>query len=156
MLPHLGVHGGREDDRTAGGEQGVREEVVGDAVGRLGEHVGRRRGHDDEVGVLPDADVGHLVDVRPDLGGDGVAGERGPGGGADEVQGRLGRYDAYVMTGLGQPTQQLTGLVRGDAATDPQYDLGLVHRASPLSKTFNPMTHHRPDSRAAGPGMKKR
>ena len=51
VLPHLGVHRGREDDRTAGGEQGVGEQVVGEAVGGLGEHVGGGRGDHDQVGV---------------------------------------------------------------------------------------------------------
>ncbi len=136
VLPHLGVHRGREDDRTAGGEQGVGEQVVGQAVGRLGEHVGGRGGDDDEVGVLSDPHVRDLVDVVPDLGGDRMARERRPGGGADEVERRLGRDDPYVMSGLGQPAQQLARLVRGDAAADPQNDLRLVHCVSPHSDTY--------------------
>lgn len=153
VLPHLGVHGGREDDRAAGREQGVGEEVVGQAVGGLGEHVGRRGSDHHQVRVLADADVRDLVDVRPDLGGDGVAGERGPGGGADEVQRGGGGDDANVVARLRQLAQQLTGLVRGDATADPQHDLGLVHRLSPSSETYDSMTHHRPGGRAAGPGM---
>lgn len=161
VLPHLGVHGGGEDDRAAGGEQGVGEQVVGQSVGRLGEHVGGGRGDDDQVGVLADAHVRDLVDVVPDLGGDGVAGQGGPGGGAHEVQCGGGGDDPDIVPGLGESAQQLTGLVRGDAAADPQNDLGLVHRLSPvriprsdcapLGLRVRPITHHRPDSRTAGP-----
>src|SRR5947207_2266293 len=60
VFPHLGVHGGREDDRTAGGQERVREQVVGQAVSGLREDVRGRRGDDDQVGVLPDADVRDL------------------------------------------------------------------------------------------------
>lgn len=125
VLPHLGVHGGGEDDGTARGEQGVGEQVVREAVGGLGEHVGGGGGDDDEVGGLADADVRHLVDGLPHLGRDGVAGECGPGGLADEVEGRVGGDDPDVVAGLGEPAQQLTRLVGGDATADTQDDLRL-------------------------------
>ena len=86
MLPHLGVHRRGEHDRAAGGEQGVGEQVVGQPVRGLGEQVGGGRGDHDEVGGLADPHVRDLVHVVPDLGGDGLAGQRGPGGGADEPQ----------------------------------------------------------------------
>ena len=43
VLPHLGVHRGREHDRAPGGEQGVGEQVVGQAVRGLGQQVGGGR-----------------------------------------------------------------------------------------------------------------
>ncbi len=141
VLPHLGVHGGGEDDRAPGGEQCVRQQVVGEAVGGLREHVGGGGGDDDQVGPLPDADVRDLVDVRPDLGRDGVAGERGPGRGADEVQRGLRRDDPHVVPRLGQSPQQLTGLVRGDATADPQHDLRLVHVSPRTSENVRPPSH---------------
>ena len=116
VLPHLGVHRGREDDRAAGGEQGVGEQVVGEAVGGPGQQVGGGRGDDDEVGLLAEPHVRHLVDVVPDLGGDRLAGQRGPGGRADEVQRGCGGHDADVVAGLGEQAQQLARLVGGDAA----------------------------------------
>ena len=148
VLPHLGVHGRCEDDRTAGGEERVGEQVVGEAVGRPGEQVGGGGGDDDQVGGLPDPYVRHLVDIGPDLGGDGVPGERRPGRRADELKRRGGRYDPYVMAGLGQPPQQLARLVRGDPARDPQHDprlhrlqrlIRLVHRVSPSYISARPV-----------------
>ena len=122
VLPHLGVHRGREHDRAARGEQGVGEQVVGQAVGRLGEQVGGRRGHHDELGLLADPDVRHLVDVGPHLGAHRLAGQRGPGRGADELQGGGGRDDGDVVAGLGEPAQQLTGLVRSNPAAHAEDD----------------------------------
>ena len=150
VLPHLGVHRGGEHHRAARGEQGVGEQVVGEAVGGLGQQVGGGRRDDHQVGVLPDADVRHLVDVVPDLGGDRVAGQRGPGGGADEVQRGRGRHDPDVVARLGEPAQQLARLVGGDAAADAQHDLRLVHRLSPrLSENASRScdTHDTPQAR---------
>ena len=88
---------GREHDRAARGEQGVGEQVVGQAVGGPGQQVGGGRGDDDEVGLLAEPDVRDLVDVVPDLGGDRVAGQRRPGRRADELQRGRGRDDADVV-----------------------------------------------------------
>ena len=133
VLPHLGVHGGREDHRAAGGEQGVGEQVVGEAVRGLGEQVGGGRGDHDQVGVLPDPHVRDLVDVVPDLGGDGLPGQRRPGRLADEVQRGLGGHHPDVVAGLGEPAQQLARLVGGDAAAHPQHDLRRACRPWPWS-----------------------
>ena len=76
----------------------------------------------DQVGRLADPDVRHLVDVGPDVGGDRLAGQRRPGGGADELQRGGGRDDGHVVAGLGEPAQQLAGLVGRDAAGDPEND----------------------------------
>ena len=51
VLPHLGVHRGREHDRAAGGQQGVGEQVVGQPVRGLGQQVGGRRGDHHQVGA---------------------------------------------------------------------------------------------------------
>ena len=122
VLPHLGVHRGREHDRAPGGEQGVGEQVVGQAVRGLGQQVGGRRRDHDQVGRLADPDVRDLVDVLPHLGGDRLAGQRRPGRGAHEVQRRSGGYDGDVVAGLGEPAQQLRGLVGRDASGDPEDD----------------------------------
>ena len=104
VQPHLGVHRRGEHDRAARGEQGVREQVVGQAVRGLGEQVGRGRRDHDQVGGLADRDVRHLVDVVPDLGGHRMAGQRRPGVGADELaarprSGRPGRRGRARRTG---------------------------------------------------------
>jgi hypothetical protein len=55
-------------------------------VGRLGQDVGRGRGHDDEVGGLADAHVGDLVDVLEDAHLHGLAAQRLPRRRTHEVQ----------------------------------------------------------------------
>ena len=90
----------------------------------LGEQVGGGRGDHDQVGLLADPDVRDLVDVGPHLGGDRLAGERGPGRGADEVQRSGGGYDGHVVPRLGEAAGQLAGLVRRDPAGDPEDDTG--------------------------------
>ncbi len=126
VLPHLGVHRGDEHDRAAGGEQRVGQQVVGEAVRGLGQEVGGRRRHDHEVGVLADPDVRDLVHVVPHLGRHRLAGQRGPGGRADEPQRRRGGHDRDVVAGLGEAPEQLAGLVGRDAAADPEDHPGPV------------------------------
>ncbi len=151
VLPHLGVHRGREHDRTAGGEQRVGEQVVGQAVGRLGEQVGRRRRHHDELGLLADPHVRHLVDVGPHLGADRLARQGGPGGSAHELEGGSGRDDGDVVAGLGEAAQQLTGLVRSNPAAHAEDDAraGLVGDHHRPCRITRPRARRR-GSRAAG------
>ena len=123
VLPHLGVHRGREHHRAARGQQRVGEQVSGEPVGRLGQQVGGGRGHHDEVGRLADPHVRDLVHVVPHIGRHRVAGQGGPGGLAHETQGVAGRHDPHLVARLGEQAQQLTRLVGGDAAADTQDDL---------------------------------
>ena len=122
VLPHLGVHRGRHDDRTARREEHVGQQVVGLSGGRAGQQVSGRGGHDDEIGLLPEPDVRDLGDVGPDVGVDVFAGEGGPGRGPDEVQGRSGRHDGDVVPVLGEQAQQGRGLVGCDAARHTEDD----------------------------------
>src|SRR6202042_1333979 len=58
----------------------------------------------------------------PDAGGDGLPGQGGPGGLAHEAQRAAGGHDPDLVTALGEPPQQLTGLVGGDTAADTEDD----------------------------------
>ena len=108
VLPHLGVHRRGEDHRAAGGQQRVGEQVVGQAVGGLGQQVGGGRAR-----PRPGRPTGRSGRAGtswtslPDLGRDRLAGQRRPGRRADELQRRRGRYDGDVVAGLGEPAQQL-------------------------------------------------
>ncbi len=122
VLPHLGVHRRRHHDRAAGGEQGVGEQVVGEAVGGPGQQVGGGRGDDDQVGLLADPDVRHLVDVVPDVGGRPGGRTARPRWARRRTPARRGGDDADVVAALGEQPQQLGDLVGGDAAADPEDD----------------------------------
>jgi hypothetical protein len=78
----------------------------------------------DQVGSLPDPDVRHLGHAGPHVGGHRLAGQRGPGGLADETQRVRGRYHPDLMPGLGQEPEQLTRFVRRDTRADAEDDAG--------------------------------
>ena len=137
VLPHLGVHRRGEHHRAAGGEQGVGEQVVGQAVRGLGQQVGGGRGDHDQVGGLADPDVRHLVHVGPDVGRRPACRTAPPRSGAptNSSAAAVG-HDGDVVAGLGEPAQQLAGLVRSDAAAHAQDDARLasgVRRRARLS-----------------------
>ena len=85
VLPHLGVHRGREQHRAAGREQRGGQQVVGAAVRGAGQQVRRRRGDDHEVRLLAQLDVRHRRDVGEHPGVHGLPGQRLERGGADEL-----------------------------------------------------------------------
>ena len=89
MLPHAGVHRGRQDQRAGRLEQGRREQVVGDPRGELRDDVGRRGSDDGDVDVVRQMDVHDLAGVVPERRLDGIAGERRERVGADEPLGRV-------------------------------------------------------------------
>ena len=127
VFPHLRVHRGREQHRTSRGEQGRGEQVVGAAVRGPRQQVGRRRRDHDQVGLLAQLHVRHRRDVGEDPGVHGLAGERLERGGADELQRRRGGQHPHGVPGLGEPPQQLAGLVGGDAARHPEQYPGGGH-----------------------------
>ena len=57
MLPHIHVHGGSHKNRRGGGQVQGGQEIVGDAVGELGQDIGRGRRNDQRIGPLRLADV---------------------------------------------------------------------------------------------------
>ena len=86
VLPHLGVHRGREDHRAARHQQDRGEQVVGPAGGRTGQQVSRGGGGEDEIRLLAEPDMGHLVHAGEGARGDRLTGQSRPGGGAHEPQ----------------------------------------------------------------------
>ncbi len=66
VLPHVDVHGRRDDEWSLGGQAKRSEEIVSDAVSHLGQHVGRGGGDHEGVDRLCHRDVldGALDDWR--------------------------------------------------------------------------------------------
>ena len=56
-LPHAIVHGRCDHDGARRGKQRGGDEVVGDAVGHLGDDIGRRGRHDHQIGLLRKRDM---------------------------------------------------------------------------------------------------
>ena len=131
MLPHVDVHGGRDDDGRGGGEIEGGEEIVGDAVREFREDVGGGRCDDEQVGGLRGVDVldgGVEVAVGgfgrgPEAGDDLLSGERGEGERLDELPGCLGHDYVDIERVLLERTDQFCRLVSGDSAGDADCDL---------------------------------
>ena len=135
MLPHVHVHGGGDQDRRRRGQVEGGEEVVGNAVGELGQDVGRGGGDDQRVGPLRLADVldavlfgGGFVGavpgarVVPQAGDDLVAGERGEGERLDESRGRPGHDHMDLKSLALQGAHQFRRFIRGNSAGDAHGD----------------------------------
>jgi hypothetical protein len=57
VLPHVHIHGRGNQHRRLGGQVQGGEEIVGDAVSKFGQDIGRRRGYHQGVGPLRLADM---------------------------------------------------------------------------------------------------
>jgi hypothetical protein len=86
MLPHLGVHRRREHHWALGRQQDRGQQVVCPPGGRPGQQVGGGGCDNDQIRFLAQPDVRHLVHVVEGAGADRLAGQRRPGGRADEPQ----------------------------------------------------------------------
>ena len=82
VLVHVVVHRRRDEDGAGGGQRGRGQQVVGQAVGQLGDRVGGRRRDQEGVGVADQLEVAERVVLRRRL-----IGERAPGGVALELVG---------------------------------------------------------------------
>ncbi len=61
VVPHLAVHRGGDEERAVAREARRREQVVGEAVGELGEEVGARGRDHDRIRPARELDVRHAV-----------------------------------------------------------------------------------------------
>ena len=124
VFQHTGVHGGRHQFRAPRRQHGGGEHIVGDAVSHLGDDVGGGRGHQDDVRLFGQLDVGHFKLEIPVEGVHHalVAGQRLKGDGRDELGGVAGHDDLDV----GPPFFQRAGhpghFISGDAAGHAQQD----------------------------------
>ena len=99
-------------------------DIVGQAMGKLSQNVGRGRGHEDDVGLLCQRDVGdfeleitvkgvhHALVARQGLERDG----------GDELGGVFGHDDLHVGPQLAQCAGHVGHFIGGDAAADAQKD----------------------------------
>ena len=125
VLPHLPVHGRCHQQRDVAGQAQGGEQIVTQAMGHLGQKIGRCRGDDDGIGVAAQFDVGHAV---VDAGVEGAgehrfARQRLEGGGADEMGGSPGHHHLHAGAGPLQVTHQLCGLVGGHTAGHAQHQM---------------------------------
>ena len=130
MLPHVGVHGRRHDDGLGERQVHRAEQVVGDAVGHLGQRVGGSRGHHHDVGFLAVVDVGDAR-VRRELTdlilADGMCGKSLEGHGADELRGGTRHDHANLHARFLEAAQQFGSLIGGYPSGDADEQLASLH-----------------------------
>src|SRR5207245_763289 len=142
VVPHPAVHGRRDQHGPAGGEEDRGQEVVGDALRRLGQEVGGGRRDHDGVRALGQR---HVLDRVGALGIEevrehGTAGERAEGEGAYELARVLGQADGGAGAERGELAQEVHRLVGRDGpgdAEDQLFSIEGCHQAlvSPSSFT---------------------
>ena len=124
VFQHPGVHGRGDQLRAFGREDGRGQHVVGDAVGHLGDDIGRGRCNEDDVGLFGQCNMGDLEleipveSVHHAL----VAGERFKRDGGDELGGVPGHDDLDVGPQLAQCAGDIRHFIGGNAAGDAQKD----------------------------------
>src|SRR2546426_146599 len=125
VVPHPAVHGRRDQHGTAGGEEDRGQEVVGDAVRRLGQEVGGGRRDHDGVRALGQGHVLHCVGALriEEVREHGPAGERAEGEGADELARVLGQADGGAGAERGELAQEVYRLVGRDGPGDAEDQL---------------------------------
>ena len=109
MVPHVDIHGWGHDHRGGSREVQRGEEVAGDALREVGEHVGRGGNDHERVNRLRDRDmfdggieIGLALftfrgrSLGKHAGDDFFTGERSKGEGPDELLGGPGHHDLYA------------------------------------------------------------
>ncbi len=136
VLPHVDVHGGRHHHRAGEGQVERGEEIVRQAVGQLGDQVGRGRRDHQQLVLLGHGDVLDGALDGEQIGEHLAAGERGEGQRPDELLRGRGHDGLHLVALLHQQARQLGGLIGRDAAADAQDDLhaaGLQRRLRPAA-----------------------
>jgi hypothetical protein len=122
VLPHLGVHRGRDQHRRARREERRGQQVVGDAGGVLAEQLRRRGRDDDQVGRLTEARVRDGLGRVEQRGAGRLRRERGERQLADEAERVAGEHRGDVGARVDQAPADLDRLVGGDPAADAEHD----------------------------------
>ena len=134
VVPHAAVHGRRHQHRASRGEEEGGQEVVGDAVGGLGQEIGRGRRHHEGIRPLGESHVldGLLTLRIEEAREDRPARERAEGEGAHEMLGVGRHHHCHLGSAGGQLPQEQHRLVGGDAARDTENDLLARESHGPL------------------------
>ena len=132
VLPHLGVHRGRDEHRRPGGEQRGGEQVVGDAGGVLARAASRWPGdHDTRSADWPSTRVRDRLRRRRRSSEVRAAGSDAS---AENVSAptncsaSCGEHGRTCAPGVDEPAADLDGLVGGDAAAHAEHDATASHR----------------------------
>ena len=135
MQPHAQVHGRRRQHALVGGEQQRRGQIIGVAMGGLGEEVCGGGGDHHEVGVPRQLDMAHagLGGERKQLLMNLLAAQARQRQGRDELGAGLRQHHAHAHPALAQAPHEVEALVGRYAAAHDQEDALARHAAPSLS-----------------------
>jgi hypothetical protein len=125
MLPHLTVHGRRDQQwttrqRTRQTQQA--EQIIGTAMQQFGQKIGACRCNQNRIGLARQIDMRHVVGraVIPLVAVHSLSGQRLQGHGRDELLGRSRHHHLHLGPQLDQQPQQFRRLVAGNPAAQAQ------------------------------------
>ena len=126
--PHFRVHGWHHDDRARRHQNRGGKKVVGSTRGKPGHEIRSGRCDNDSVRLLPQSNVLNFVDGIEDgrrhrLARQGLKGSR-----AHEVERRRSGHHAHLVAVLLEVTNEVAGLVGGDAAAHADEDAARLGR----------------------------
>ena len=124
VLPHAGVHGRRDENRTGVRERRLGEHVVGQPVGELGQRVRSQRGDHQQI-RLREVWVRVVVDRVVRQGGERLLG--------DEALGATRHQGKDLVPGQHETPCELARLVGGNPARHAEEDAS--HRAPAVTCT---------------------
>ncbi len=138
---HPRVHGGRGDFGTVTGQNSGCQHVVRQAVGQLGQHIGRGGGNNDKVGLVRQGDMFRLMlkitvkSIDRDL----VPSQGFKGQGRDELRGIARHEHMDIGMLLDQCGGKICRLIGRDAAADAkQYGFSFEHgKNTSISEVFS-------------------
>ena len=129
MLPHAHIHGRRGEHLLVGGKENGGGKIVGQAMRHLGEKIGGRRRHDDEIGLAREtdvADLGLVLEIE-EVGKNPLLGEHGERERGDERSAAVCEDRAHRGAPFLQAAHEIEALIGGDAAADDQEDAFSLH-----------------------------
>ncbi len=127
MVPHVHIHRRRHKHRRSRSQIQRGKKIVGDAMGKFRQNVGRGRSDNERVGPLRLGDMVNAVlfgrgiarvPLLPQAGDDFVAGERGKGERLHKLLRRRCHHDVHLNRLPLHGAHQLRRLVCGDSARD--------------------------------------
>jgi hypothetical protein len=132
VLPHRGVHGRRDEKWGTRGQCCAGEEVVGDSLRQLGDHVGGGWRNDERVGDFGQRDVldREWIGEVEHPGSDRSPGQGAERGGSDKLCRVLGHHRVHGEAGLRETAGEIGRLVGGDGARDAKDNVSLRHSLS--------------------------
>ena len=130
LVPHFAVHRRSQQHRLREGEVQRRKQIVGQAVGRLGHEMGRRRCDDQQIAAFRQLDVSaeRILGVGEHVLRNRTPGQRGKRRRADELLRRRGHDDGDFGPFLNEATDQHRRFVGGDASGHTDDDFPALHK----------------------------